>query len=350
MKKIFYIAFLFLLSETSFAQDPNFSQFYNNPVYYNSAMTGINNGMTFRVNARNLWGPIPGRFNTYSASLDAQTVYKMGLGINAYSDVAGEALLRTNAAYLSYSYRPIDTKNFILQAGVSAGFVSKSIDWSKLTFSDQLDETQGNVYQSAFNRPNFNSSNYADFGSGLVMRFNGKPRTQRSSFEQFTVTLGGSVHHLSRPKDAFLGEKEGLPMRFIGHLHSNLLFNNLILQPGVVFEQQNEFRTFSMGTNLVNRPFTFGIWVRNRTAKFSYKQFDSFIFTMGLNLPERPQMKWKVMYSFDVTISRLKTSSYGSHEVSLIFEFDDKVLFRGRMNSKNIRRRYQCPKDFSGYQ
>lgn len=338
------------LSVVAFSQDPNYSQFYNNPIYYNPSMTGLNNGMSFRLNARNLWGPIPGRFNTISAAWDAQTVYKMGLGAFVYSDVGGEALLRTNGGYLTYSYRPIDTKNFVLQAGVAAGFINKSIDWSNLTFSDQLDETMGEVRPSAFAQPNYNTVQYADFSSGFVMRFNGSPRISRSSFKRFMVTLGGSVHHLSQPNDAFLADAEQLPFKFVGHLHTSFLFNELILQPGAIFEQQNEFKTFSVGINLINRPFTFGIWLRNRTAAFSAKQYDSFIATMGLNLPDKRLFSWRVMYSFDFTVSRLKTSSYGSHEIALIFDLEDKILFKGRQSSKNARRRFQCPKDFSGYQ
>lgn len=348
--KYFLIIVSLLCGSQVFAQDPNYSQFYNNPIYYNPAMTSINNGMTLRLNARNLWGPIPGRFNTFSCSGEAQTVYKMGLGVTAYSDVAGEALLRTTGGYLTYSYRPVDMKNFILQAGVSGGFINKNIDWSRLTFSDQLDETQGNIYTSAFNPPSYNSVSYADFSAGLVVRFNGSAQRSRTAFKRFSSTIGGSVHHLSEPKDAFLGDNEQLPMKLVIHNSNNLLFNDIIVSPGVTYEQQSEFQTFTMGVNVVNKPFTFGLWVRNRTAAFRAKQYDSYIVTMGLNLPSKRNMQWRVMYSFDFTVSRLKTSSYGSHELSLVFDFGDKVLFRGAASERNIRRRYECPKGFFGYQ
>ncbi|WP_343603991.1 PorP/SprF family type IX secretion system membrane protein [Fluviicola sp.] len=337
-----------LLAASGLAQDPNFSQFYNNPVYYNPSMTAINNGMAIRLNARSLWGPIPGRFNTFSFSAEAQTMYKMGLGIMAYSDVGGEALLRTAGGYVNYSYRPVDTKNFILQAGVSGGFVTKNIDWSKLTFSDQLDETMGKYKESSFVRPGYNSVSYADFSTGLVMRFNGTTRKQRGSFKRFNATLGAGIHHLSQPKDAFLGDREKLPLKLVFHTQANLLFNEFIVSPGAVFEMQNEFKTFSIGSNFVSQPFIIGIWFRNRTAAMSVKQYDSFIFTLGLNMRSKYETTWRVTYNFDMTISRLKTSSYGSHELSLLFEIPNRVLFSKNVNSKNMRRRYQCPKEFSG--
>lgn len=337
-----------LLAASGLAQDPNFSQFYNNPVYYNPSMTAINNGMAIRLNARSLWGPIPGRFNTFSFSAEAQTMYKMGLGIMAYSDVGGEALLRTAGGYVNYSYRPVDTKNFILQAGVSGGFVTKNIDWSKLTFSDQLDETMGKYKESSFVRPGYNSVSYADFSTGLVMRFNGTTRKQRGSFKRFNATLGAGIHHLSQPKDAFLGDREKLPLKLVFHTQANLLFNEFIVSPGAVFEMQNEFKTFSIGSNFVSQPFIIGIWFRNRTAAMNVKQYDSFIFTLGLNMRSKYEKTWRVTYNFDMTISRLKTSSYGSHELSLLFEIPNRVLFSKNVNSKNMRRRYQCPKEFSG--
>ena len=108
------------------AQDPNYSQFYNNPIYYNPSMTGINSGISIRTNVRNQWSPVPGRFNTITASVDGQSLFKMGFGMNLFSDIAGEAFLRTTGASLTYSYRIVDSKNFILQTGF-AGSVGSSL-------------------------------------------------------------------------------------------------------------------------------------------------------------------------------------------------------------------------------
>jgi len=347
---IYLLLFILALPVTGWSQDPNYSQFYNNPIYYNPAMTAINNGLTLRANGRNLWGPIPGRFNTFSGSFEAQSIFKMGIGGVVYSDVAGEALLRTTGGYFTYSYRPIDTKNVIVQAGIGGGFITKSIDWSKLTFSDQLDETLGDIRATSFTNPNYNKVSYADFNTGLVARFNGRTRRQRGAFKQMSATIGASLHHLSTPKDAFLGDQQHLPMRFVFHASTNLLFNDLIYSPGLIFEQQNEFRTFTIGLNLVNRPFTFGVWFRNRTAAMSFRSYDSFIFTAGLNLPSRTATSWRVMYGFDMTISRLKTSSYGTHEISLVIDMNDKILFQKYVRKRSLKRRYQCPDDFRGYQ
>ena len=95
--QLFLIGALLLSTRIVLAQDPNFSQFANNPVYYNPAMTAIGKGYTFRAHARNLWAPIPGRFNTFSAAFEGEVVNKLGVGVLAFSDVAGGGVSRVSA-------------------------------------------------------------------------------------------------------------------------------------------------------------------------------------------------------------------------------------------------------------
>lgn len=343
--RFWIIALLTFWQVYAWAQDPNYSQFYNNPIYYNVAMTGINDGTTIRNNVRNLWGPIPGRFNTVTASVDAQSIYKMGFGLNFYSDIAGEAYLRTLGGYLAYSYRLVDTRNFIIQTGVAGGFVSKSIDWSKLVFSNQVDETRGVVYPSSFQSPGYNKVSYADLNTGLVLRFNGNRKTRRA-FKKYMVTLGGSIHHLSQPNDDFLGSEKTVPIRVIYHGDIQMLFWDVVLRPGLVMEHQNEFRTFSAGVNFTQKPFTFGLWFRNRTIALSANQYDSFIITAGARLPNWGSVVPKFQYNYDITVSRLKTSSYGTHEFSLVLELPDRVIFGKAARERAARRIFSCPSDF----
>lgn len=346
---LFLMAGMLMAYPSLRAQDPNFSQFYNNPVYYNPGMTAIGNGFTLRANYRNLWTPVPGKFNTYSASFEAEAINKVGLGVLAYSDVAGEGLLRTTGANLYYSYRAVDTRNLVFQIGFSGGIVNKYIDWSKFTFSDQLDEVFGRVYTSGFIQPNFYTATYADFGSGFAFRFNNRSRRSGTAYKRSTITLGGAAHHLSRPNDAFLGDKQKLPMKFTVHGSANILVNKLIYAPAFIFERQNQFQTFTLGASIINKPFSAGFWIRNRTFLMTGNRYDSFIITLGANLPLSRDNTMRVTYGFDMTLSRLRTASVGSHELSLIFDFDNQKLFKGIQTKNRNRRRYKCPTDFRGY-
>lgn len=340
---------IFTCLHASYAQDPNFSQFYNNPVYYNPAMTAIGNGFTFRSNYRSLWTPIAGKFDTYSVTFEAEAINKVGIGVMAFSDVAGEGLLRTTAANLYYSYRAVDTRNLIFQVGFSGGIANKYVDWSKFTFSDQLDEVFGKMYNSAFINPNFNAATYADFGSGFAFRFNRKSRKAGTAYKRSTITVGGAVHHLTRPNDALIGDKEKLPMKFNVHGNANILVNKMIYAPGFIFERQNQFQTLTLGMSVINKPFTLGFWVRNRNYLFTGNRYDSFITSLGINVPMNRVSTMRITYSFDVTISRLRTASIGSHEVSLILDFDNQKLFKNVQTRRSNKRKYRCPTDFKGY-
>ena len=356
MRKIrLYLDALFLMVGTLMvqlnlnAQDANFSQFYNNPVYYNPGMTAIGNGITFRTQLRSLWTPLPGKFNTYSAGIEAEAINKVGLGMLGYSDVAGEGFLRTTGANLYYSYRAVDTRNWIFQVGFSGGIVNKYVDWTRFTFSDQLDEVFGKTYTTGFIQPNLNSVTYADFGSGFAFRFNDRSKKSGTAYRKATITLGGAVHHLTRPNDAFIGDREKLPMKFIVHGSSNLMINKLIYSPAFIFERQNQFQTFTIGASIINRPFSAGLWLRNKTFLFSGQKYDSFILTVGVNLPVNTASNMRITYGFDMTVSRLRTSSIGSHELSLVIDFENQKLFKGIQTRNRNKRKYKCPTDFRGY-
>jgi type IX secretion system PorP/SprF family membrane protein len=331
------------------AQDANFSMFYNNPTYYNPGMTAIGNGFTFRTNARSLWTPIPSKFNTVSVSLEAEAVNKIGFGLQAYSDVAGEGSLRTTGANLAYMYRPLESKNALLQIGFSGGLVNKYIDWSKLTFSDQLDEVHGNVRESAFSNPNFRNVSYADFAAGLAFKFNRQKKKSGGLKRKITGTFGAGFHHLTQPKDAFLGDKERLPIKSVGHGTISFLIDNVIFSPAFIYERQNQFQTFTIGMNVIKKPFYAGIWFRNRSYLLLPRRYDSFIMSVGAHIPHKKLTTYRIGYSFDMTISRLKSASIGTHEISLIIDYDNRVLFQKMKNKKSLRNKYKCPEDFKGF-
>lgn len=337
------------LSPDALAQDPNFSQFYNNPVYYNPAMAAIGKGYTFRANARNLWSPIPGRFNTFTGAFEGEVLNKLGVGILGYSDVAGEGMLRTTGGYMTYSYRAVETKNFMIQFGASAGLINKSVDWSRFTFSDQYDELQGNVNQTAFVAPNYNSVLYPDFSTGMALRFNTEKSKSNSAFKRMIGTMGFAFHHLNQPKDAFILENNYLPLKLVAHSTFSLLIGNYIYSPGFIFEKQNQFQTFTVGLSMVNKPMSFGVWFRNRTYAMSAKSYDSFIFTLGTNVPLSRERNLRITYGIDFTISRLRTSSFGSHELSLVYDLDNRYLLKNHHSKKRKQRAYQCPDDFMGW-
>jgi type IX secretion system PorP/SprF family membrane protein len=132
------------------AQDPQFTQFYANPLYLNPAFAGSVRCPRLVLNYRNQWPAIPGTYVTYSASYDQHfDGINGGLGLIATNDVAGEGTLTTTNISGIYSYHLEVSKTFSIKAGFQATYGQRVLDWTKLNFGDQIDPRYGFVYATA---------------------------------------------------------------------------------------------------------------------------------------------------------------------------------------------------------
>ena len=69
-KAILPFALWLCVNSSAFAQDPQFSQFYANPIYTNPAFAGSSTVGRIVANVRNQWPSIAGTFRTGSVSFD----------------------------------------------------------------------------------------------------------------------------------------------------------------------------------------------------------------------------------------------------------------------------------------
>jgi len=72
---ILTVLFSLGISENLFAQDPEFTQFYANPLYLNPAFAGTARCPRVNLNYRNQWPAISGTYVTYSASYDQHLMH-----------------------------------------------------------------------------------------------------------------------------------------------------------------------------------------------------------------------------------------------------------------------------------
>src|SRR5256885_16199202 len=104
---------LLALSYQGFAQDPEFTQFYANPLYLNPAFAGSARCPRLNLNYRNQWPALSGTFVTSSASFDQHfDGLSGGLGLLVLNDKAGEGTLTTTNISLMYSYQLNITREF----------------------------------------------------------------------------------------------------------------------------------------------------------------------------------------------------------------------------------------------
>jgi type IX secretion system PorP/SprF family membrane protein len=322
------------------AQDPIFTQFYNNPLYYNPGTVGLNPGMRMRFNYRDQWPSLPVDFKTYDFSMDVaerNIPGSGGLGLIALSDKAGTGMMKTSILGLATSVRVPLQENMVAQVGIMTSFVQKMINWDDLVFTDQLSPRYGNIYKSAFEAPDKSKVTYPDFAVGGVYRFT----EVGLSFANIQGTLGAAMHHVFRPNESFLGLTSPLPRKLV--IHGDLVFEidqsegnfynrsrnpkTFKFNPGFNLEKQGDFSTYSIGVNILKSSIYSGVWFRNQT--FDFVQSNDLMLALGLYLPFNKDSRLKIMYTYDLILTELRPAAGASHEITLAFEFDEFNLFSG---------------------
>lgn len=282
---------------TAPAQDPIFTQFYANPLYLNPAFAGSARCLRMNMNFRNQWAGIEGTYVTYSASVDRHVdAIQGGLGLLATSDNAGNGILRTTNVSGIYSYLFQPNRYLSIRVGFQATFFQKSIDWSRLTFGDMIDERRGFVYDTQ-EKSRLASKANADFSGGVLAY------TKR-------LYAGVAVNHITQPDEGLLGTSQ-LPMKITVHAGASLPVgdngNQTFISPNIIYQNQQNFHHLNLGVYVTKGPLVAGMWVR---------YVDAFIMLVGFQ-----HNSIKIGYSYDVTISKLTNVTYGSHEISFSKQF-----------------------------
>src|SRR5690349_11013028 len=105
MKRLLLIGFLAVAMQ-AFAQDPQFSQYYQAPLYLNPGFTGITQQQRVVANHRIQWPSLPQAFSTYAFSYDIFVdELRSGFGVLVTTDKMGTAGWRTTTGGLLYSYK-----------------------------------------------------------------------------------------------------------------------------------------------------------------------------------------------------------------------------------------------------
>lgn len=299
------------------AQDPQFTQFYANPLYLNPAFAGTARCPRIVANYRNQWPALTGTFVTQSVSYDQHVEgIQGGLGLLVTYDQAGKGTLNTTNVSAIYSYQQTISRKFSLKVGFQATYFQKSLDWNKLTFGDMIDPRRGFIYNTN-DVPRGGSIGNADFSAGIL-----------GYSDIFFV--GFAVNHLTEPNESLIVGTSELPMKMTGHAGAAIPLGTrgrygeakTRLSPNVLYQQQAEFRQFNIGMYIDHGPITAGVW---------FREGDSFIALFGFHTD-----KYKFGYSYDLTTSRLTTATAGSHELSLQLQ----------LKCKRKRRRFKqvaCP-------
>jgi len=314
IKKSFIISVILvvLFGFDSIAQDPEFSQFYANPLYLNPALAGVTVCPRIMANYRNQWPGLGSAYNTYNGSFDMVVeALHGGIGILFNADRAGGGNLNTTSVSLMYAFKFNITSHFQASLALRGGYYQRHLAWENLTFGDMYEDlVNGGVIKPTMEKPPDNPRvGVPDFSAGLFMGYDD------------LVYAGVAVDHLTQPNIGFYSDVTSqlylkitvhagsvINLRSGGSLDDEREFS---ISPNILYQQQFNFHQLNIGLYLTIDPFVGGLWFRH-----NFENADAIIPMIGLHYKNL-----RVGYSYDFTISKLKSVSGGAHEVSASYQF-----------------------------
>ncbi len=332
---IILLSILMLTQVEAISQDLDYAQHYNNPTYYNPANVGLTKGLKARLNYRRQWTGLSGDYRTYSFSADIaerSLPGAGGIGIIANQSVAGMGVLKTNTFGFMPSVRIPISKNTIFQMGALASVVTQQLNWDNLVFADQLDPRWGNIYETSFSGAARDKVVFPDFAFGGMFQFKGN---------DLEGSIGAAVHHITTPNQSFFEVNAKLPRKYVYNVDFIITIREdagyyskrqgFKLNPGMMIQHQSSMMLYTIGMNIYMSHVYLGVWYKNQTLE--YDQFSNFTVMAGLNIPFNEESRMKVMYSYEMNINAQHNFTGPSHEISLIFAFDDIGLIGKKQGS-----------------
>ncbi len=373
MHRIFYaLGFLCLFGISAQAQDPSFSQFYANRVYLNPAFTGLEAGITVSGVSRMQWLNVDGGFRTYGFNLELQEpALNSGIGLSLMHDQQGLAQLETTTVGLSYAYT-IPFENHNIHVGFQYQYVQKTIDWSKITFSDQLDPLHGAIYATSA-VPILERVSFSDFDVGAVWRFNTDLRlSKKKTLRDTRHSLGLSIHHLpalvnqNGGNESFQNLDTRVSPRMTIHAGSVIplwFFNgskkSISISPNIKYDLQGEqlgqvkqnLQVLTYGCYLIYEGLYVGALYQNKKPIAGIENTNALILAFGTFI--NPKTKGRTQknnlflgLSYDANTTGLGSRAGGVIEVAFRWNFTDAPGLFGGSRKGSAKRAMDCTKFF----
>jgi len=335
MESIKHIILIIFSSLTliSWGQDPHFSNFTNNQLYYNPAYAGIDYGMKLKLAYRRQWPGIPSKFQTINACFDQSVRIARGLGgygLVFTSNTEGEGSLQNTSIGIPIAARiPVAEKSMI-QIGAMPVLVSSSIDWDRFIFSGQLNPYYGNIYPSKFIPPDAATSkkNFVDiFNVGGVFKYE-KTSLQANSekfYRRFEIGFAG--FHLSQPNQSFTNSAAPLYAKyvFMTNYVTSVSLNSsglVLIEPSFMCEKQWHMFSYMAGinTSYVHSKIDFGLWWRSNSIDI--RNTNAVVLLLGYRFSINDYTFLTASLSYDVTVSKLMDATKGSPEITINLRFN----------------------------
>jgi len=320
MKKCIAMIFWLLAMQSSYAQDPSFSQFFSSPLNINPALTAnINEKWRVISNYRNQWSGPANPYSTGTISYDSKLFQdvagnyvdentRVGIGAMMMYDQSAGGALKSNYASVNATanirlvkkegyeqnggrIRHIDKAGndeiAEQRLGVGLGLIygNRRLDLSKLDFGEQFNGVGFDTNLPSGETALSQMKPYISASAGLIY-------TYRQNYTH--IDLGVSAFHINTPTQTFVkDEKQTLARRYVAHANlETFLTSNIILNANGVYQSQAAASYFSVGGALgyyipgydegKDVTINAGLWYWSNNAMIPYLGFSYGKFQVGL--------------------------------------------------------------------
>lgn len=322
-----------LLTGTCTGQDVHFSQFFESPLYRNPALSGIFTG-DIRVQAvfRDQWNSVANAYKTGSLSAEykspiGQADDFLTLGMLALYDRAGTIGWTTVQLLPALTYHKSLSADYnrYLSVGFMGGWVQKSFDRSKMT-------TNG-TYEGLGDGERLTNTSYSYLDGSAGISYNA---TIKDNPED-NFYLGMAYHHFARPSGSFYRDASvelNPKWVFSGGLRFGISEYAYLTVQADHSRQGTHTESVAgamfglkLGPDPETPPYVLhaGMYLRLNDALIPVVKLDYYPFSFA--------------FSYDVNVSKLRTSSFGRGGMELSLSFV-KSLDRDNMSLNAVR----CPK------
>ncbi len=274
-------------------QDPEFTQFMFNKVYYNPAYAGVEGVTRFNLLARSKWTGYATTFDGAGGAPNTQVLtvssplYKLRSGFAAYVMNDNLGNLNNLAIQGAYAYH-LAVKEAKLSIGINLGFFSQSIDFSKYRPADINDPLlkTGKDTQVRF-----------DMGAGVF-------------YQARKFYVSASVNHLLSPSFNFGIENLRNAIQPVMYVMGGYFYDvsyNLTITPSLLVQSDFKKALINIGAIAeLNEKFWGGL---------SYKYQESVAVILGMSLLKSKALE--VGYGFDYIVHQQDAKQPTSHEIRL---------------------------------
>jgi type IX secretion system PorP/SprF family membrane protein len=319
-KSIILLALLLLGIEKAEAQDIQYSQFYNVPMYQNPAFAGSSHAVRISGHQRLQWPYLDAKYTTSQIAVDHFIAnYNSGIGLMIQKDFQGAKNVSSTEAHGLYSYELPVSREVSVRAGLDLGYVSRYTSY-QVTIPRQFNNN-GQLPNVANPYDQYPSKKgFIDVGSGILVYS-----------KQWWGGL--SAHHLNLPNQSPIkSSPDRLPAKFaltggykIPLIHKKYMAymeeeTEISLTPTFHYKSQGKSDQLDLGAYVRYSEILFGMWYRGipvkhyRTAEGDRIQNNESIVAMvGFKY-----QSFSITYSYDIVVSRLGTyNPGGSHELNI---------------------------------